>query len=80
MGKLYAKLEVQKSEAKKLKSTTVYTDVSVIAVEKINALKGRYIDIEKQNKSLKAEMDSLRLIKDEQYKHLESITETKNYP
>ena len=77
---MYTKLDMAKNETKKLKSTSVYTEVNVASIEKINELKGRFIDIEKQNKVLKAEMDSLRLIKDEQYKHLESITETKNFP
>ena len=62
---MYTKLDMTKNETKKLKSTTVYTEVNVASIEKINDLKGRFIDIEKQNKVLKAEMDSLRLIKDD---------------
>ena len=57
----------------------MYTDANVVGFEKINALKGQLFDLEKKQGELLSEVESLRNIKQEQYKQLDNLAQTKNY-
>ena len=51
----------------------MYTDANVVGFEKINALKGQLFDLEKKQGELLSEVESLRNIKQEQYKQLDNL-------
>ena len=68
LQKLYTKLEIVRGEVKKTRSNQVYTDANVIGFDKINEAKGILIDLESKQSKLESEANSLRSVKDEQFK------------
>lgn len=68
LQKLYTKLEIVRGEVKKTRSNQVYTDANVIGFDKINEAKGILIDLESKQAKLESEANSLRSVKDEQFK------------